>query len=174
MVSVLCNLDDSTLGGGSSPFARLLAFGYEDGPTEGVVQCAGCSMAYWFELLAIDVDGVHDRIAWERGAELRVFALSPLPAGTFKRIVDVLSAVEEPRWPAWMPTFGRTSPLVNSVVERWITPAITSAGLDRIAVVAPDLLSPIVAARPLVGEAVDGDWFALLGTPVAKPAGQWQ
>src|SRR5262245_37097605 len=82
---------------------RVISLAYEDGPTSGAAESADSSTSYRFELLAIDVDGVYDHDAWDRGEELRVYSLTKLAEGSFGRIVAVLSQFEQPTWPVWVP-----------------------------------------------------------------------
>src|SRR5262245_38578653 len=75
-----------------SPFGRILCLGYYDGPTNGIVLCKTQSRAYRFEL-----------IAWDSHCDNRIYALVETRPDIFDSIVEVLSALEQPRWPFWMP-----------------------------------------------------------------------
>ncbi|MCA1789614.1 MAG: hypothetical protein LC667_07095 [Thioalkalivibrio sp.] len=73
--------------------ARLIALGYYDGPTEGLVELADGSGVYRFDM--IDADPERD---------LRAIKLSALPSDTFDEIVNVLESELGPaRWPVWVP-----------------------------------------------------------------------
>jgi hypothetical protein len=59
-VTLCCN---NTYSGRSdtSPFERLIALEYYDGPTRGVIQCRDCEQAYIFTMLEIDDEGKYDK-----------------------------------------------------------------------------------------------------------------
>lgn len=165
MTSQLCGIKVTGEFAANSPFSDVVAFGYDDGPTTGIVRCAGCADAYRFDVLAIDVDGIYDNASWDRGEELRIYSLSPLPAGTFDDIVALLSTVEPPRWPLWIPGIRAPSPDLDRLVETNVNPILAVANRPRLLVAAGGLLQPIVAIRDDPGnyERTEADWFALLG-----------
>src|SRR3954447_1080191 len=80
------------------PFARRVVLGFYDGPTSGLLQCAGCGAEYYFDML--DWDGDH---------RVRVFRLARLPAGSLNRFAAALSHLEKPSWPDWY-VFARGAP----------------------------------------------------------------
>ena len=49
-----------------SPFVRLVAVGYYDGPTHGLVECGGCGRLYAF-----------CKLDWDDGQDVRIFSLAP-------------------------------------------------------------------------------------------------
>lgn len=77
-----------------SPVVRVIALGFYDGPTEGVLQTTD-GAAYRFDLIAEEhnPDGLDDR----------TFALRPLPPGVFDEVAELVGgsagAVVVPRWP---------------------------------------------------------------------------
>ena len=149
----------------TSPFSKIIAFGYDDGPTSGIVRCTGCAEAYRFDVLASDVDGIYDFAAWDRGEELRIFSLSRLSEGAFERAVDVLSTAEAPRWPVWVPGVYPHLPTLDRLVDTDIASILAGADRPCLIVAAAGLLQPMVAIRdhPAGGRLSDSDWFALLG-----------
>jgi hypothetical protein len=148
-----------------SPFSKIVGFGYDDGPTTGVVRCAGCSDAYRFDVLAIDVDGIYDIGSWDQGEELRIYALSPLPDGAFDQIVALLSTAEPPRWPIWVPSVVPNSPAFDRLIEKDYQPILTDPDPRLLVAAAGGLLQPIVAVgnHPYDDGRTASDWFALLG-----------
>ena len=148
-----------------SPFSKIVAFGYSDGPTTGVVRCAACSEGYRFDLLTTDVDGTYNHASWDRGDELRVYTLSPLPDGAFDRIVAMLSTAEAPKWPVWVPGVNPRVPELDRIIETEIIPILSGAGEPRLIATSGGLLQPIVAIRdhPAGDGRTTSDWFALLG-----------
>ncbi len=149
----------------ASPFGKIVAFGYEDGPISGMIRCEKCDESYLFEMLASDIDGVHDAASWDRGEELRVYALAPLPAGTFERVVEILSAAETPSWPIWVPGALTRSARTADLLSNDIATIIRSIGPWLYVVVTSSLLQPSVAVRdaPPVDDLRAMDWFALFG-----------
>ena len=77
-----------------SPFSRVLALGYYDGPTEGLAQCGHAGPTFRFVML--------DNIVGDP-EELRIFEMSPLPAGAMDQAAQLLALHESPRWPVWVP-----------------------------------------------------------------------
>lgn len=77
-----------------SPVVRVIALGFYDGPTEGVLQTAD-GAAYRFDLIGEEhnPDGLDDR----------TFALRPLSSGAFEEVAELVggsaAAVVVPRWP---------------------------------------------------------------------------
>jgi len=149
----------------ASPFAKVIALDFTDGPTAGVVQCASCPLAYRFETLAIDIDGTVDRAAWDRGEEIRVFGLAPLSAGTFERIVDVLSPLGQPTWPIWAPGAGASPSSILTSIDREVALLLNAAGPPTVAVGASGLLAPLLVARPSPRgqKFAPRDWLSFLG-----------
>ena len=162
----LCNQTASSLLGGSPPFDRVIALDYNDGPTAGAVRCASGTGSYRFDLLAIDVDGAYDQEAWDRGEELRVYGLAPLPPGSFERIVGILTGIEPPRWPVWAPGTTTTAAL-DDRIEQEVILLLEAAGPPTLVAAGPGLLAPFRAAREIgsagIGQPLDRDWLAYLG-----------
>ena len=177
MALSICNQTISSLLTDSPPFKKVIALDYHDGPTSGAVQCAGGTAAYRFELLAIDVDGVYDGAAWDRGEELRVYGLAPLSSGSFEHIVRILAELEEPRWPIWAPGMKAAADR-DGRIERKVLPLLDAEGRHTLVVAGASPLGPFRAARELgsaeLDKSRDADWFAILGfgtpPPVTHPA----
>jgi hypothetical protein len=74
-----------------SPIQNVLAFGYYDGPTYGVLLC-GDGSTYRFDLLAWD----------QETQDMRVFSLSPLSRPGWEQLIAICGAHELPRWPVWV------------------------------------------------------------------------
>lgn len=152
------------------PFAKVVALDFADVLTAGVVRCASCPIAYRFETLAIDVDGAIDRAAWDRGEELRVFGLAQLPAGTFERIVDLLSPLGKPTWPIWAPGTGGHSPSIPAAIDRELTLLLNVAGPPTLVVAASGLLARprVTLPAPAGSDWLRRDWGWFLGLVVGK------
>ena len=165
MTSKLCGKALLGRRGARSPFAKLVAFDYDDGAVSGIVCCEGCANAYQFDELARDVDGLHDRAAWDRGEELRAYSLAPLPADAFDRTVKLISSAEAPNWPVWVPGIRQSSPHLASLIENEVAAILASSEPPTLLVATAGLLQPIVAVRdyPATAGQAPVDWFALLG-----------
>jgi len=87
-----CCRDPQSLTKGPSPFARILALGFYDGPTSGVLQCRACAQVYKYDMLD-----------WDEDHNIRIFRLALLPADALDRCVKILAPNGPPRWPVWVP-----------------------------------------------------------------------
>ena len=104
MNSVCCQ----TLAAGSAPavFDRVIALGYYDGPTEGVVSCGACGKNYVFRMCGWDPDD----------DDARVFELRPVVNSSLDSVLEIFAHVGPPRSPVWLRYGGST--LQNSSVEQ--------------------------------------------------------
>lgn len=133
-----------------SPFSRIIALGFYDGPTSGVLQCETCQTAYRFDLLD-----------WNDDHDVRVFRLAALPPQAFAECVQVLAQAGPPRWPVWVPRRGpeETAAAVDGALE----PVLAQARPAELLVAWAGYGETIFAAR-CVEAAVLRDvpeWFAL-------------
>src|SRR5437879_7678412 len=72
---------------------RLIAFGYIDGPTEGIIDLGRDLGSYCFKVTAMDLE-----------RELRAVVLMRLPDERFEVLAEMLSAAfGPPKWPVWVP-----------------------------------------------------------------------
>ncbi len=138
-----CCVDRSS--GSQSPFSRLIALKYYDGPTEGFVECGACQTTFYFKLLD-----------WDDGQDLRIFALREAIGASIEGIAQALGA-GEPRWPNWVPT----GPIQSETIFNATTLE------DRAVVATADLLNGIilgwVAVAPGDIEFASINWFERLG-----------
>lgn len=136
-----------------SPVLKILALGYYDGPTNGLLQCEA-GRAYCFEMLA-----------WDRESQnLRVFGFAPIPADAFDRLAELCARCEKPRWPVWLPSW----------YEEWDEEAdaiLGQAGPVEWVAAAEDLMGTILAAKRVgPGDVrVVNDWGPFLGLAVDAP-----
>jgi len=129
-----------------SPFARLIATGYYDGPTDGLVECATCSTIYSFR-----------KLDWDNQQDTRIFSLSPIPGHSIAEFADSKTGGVAPTWPVWVLADRETEGVASAVDEMR-----RAASPEEFIVATEDLLGTIAAWRPvgLIGEV---DWFAELG-----------
>jgi hypothetical protein len=130
-----------------SPVQKVLAFGYYDGPTEGVLQCAN-GQTYRFDLLA-----------WEpETQDLRIFCLSPLPSPGWEQLTALCAAHESPRWPVWV--VGRHEGLYQPIQE-----ILGQAGPMEWALATEDLRGEILRVKTVRSEELARvtNWGAFLG-----------
>jgi hypothetical protein len=122
---------------------EVIAFGYYDGPTQGMVRLADARV-YWFEMIAEDVD-----------RELRVFALSALEPGLFDVVVTALSAaVGVPTWPLWVPKWEFDNESIKHDMESLVDTVCSRARLAVI-MASDDSLVRCVAFRNAVAQDTD-------------------
>ncbi len=150
-----------------SPFAKIIALGYYDGPTSGLLQCPTCAAAYRFDMLD-----------WDDDHAVRIFRLALLPPDAWERAIAAIAPCENPRWPVWVP-WARSSPSpdVRNQVEREIKEILEQARPPEIIAAWTNYGENFLAARQIPSEELEGvpdwfsrdelgslpDWFALLG-----------
>jgi len=128
-----------------SPFVRLLATGYYDGPTEGLVECGTCGTTYSFH-----------KLDWDDQQDLRIFSLSPVGGRRLEDLAHAPSA-PPPRWPNWVLADEGSADFAANVDE-----LRGSASPEEFIVATEDLLREFAIWRP-VGLGVQRDWFSELG-----------
>src|SRR4051812_25452498 len=79
-----------------SPFTRIIALDWYDGPRGSLLQCGRCDRESRFERLD---ESIHD----DEGQDVRIFGLAPLPAHSLDRFVEALSRYQSPNQPVWVP-----------------------------------------------------------------------
>ena len=109
-----------------SPVTRVLAFGYFDGPTEGVLQVGPDGEVYRFVMIdELPGQGADD-------TDLRSFALSPLAAESLDALVGVLAEALSPslppNWSLWVPVWRFPSPAIQKDVESRVDHLLGPAG----------------------------------------------
>lgn len=152
--SIVCCSKLPALTNAKSPFSKLIAFGYYDGPTSGVLQCDICTKAYKFEMLD-----------WDEDQDVRIFSLSILPNLAFAKIVEVCQHCENPKWPVWVPIWQFPSEESQNKAEIEIEAILNTAMKPQIIVIAKNLTEEIIAARRMEENANKEvpDWFSLVG-----------
>src|SRR5205814_1229173 len=119
------------------PFTKVIALGYYDGPTEGVVQEGEGGPVYRFQMLAWDGDT----------QDLRIFSLAPLPVDALERLAAAFQRHEPAHWPLWCPSWH-----VEMEVE--VDQILAQTGPVEWVVAAHDLLGEILAAKGVTAEEV--------------------
>jgi hypothetical protein len=136
----------------ASPAQRILALGFYDGPTEGLLQCE-TGRVYHFKILAWD----------QESQDVRVFGLAPMPPGAFDRLTELFAQHEEPRWPFWVPS--------GSEVQKGTLDAILKEGDPVDWVIATDENGTIMAAKRALPSDIRAvaDWRLFLGLGSETP-----
>ena len=129
--------------GVQSPFVRLVAIDYYDGPTDGLVECGACGTMYAFH-----------KIDWDYGQNLRIFALAPTH-GSFADLERGVST--NIKWPRWILT-GDEQQSLGEIFQH----PIDAASPVEFVIATQDLLGVIDVWRP-AGLPQEVDWFAELG-----------
>ena len=145
-----------------SPFTRIIALDWYDGPRTGFLSCGHCAREYRFEPL----DEVYNG---PQGRDWRIFSLAPLPDGSMKQLADALSPYETP-WgvhpQVWVPLWDKfPSSAEEFAMDRLTRRLICGAGPPELAIASPDIAEEISAAKLLAAGDLDSvkDWFAFLG-----------
>ncbi len=147
---------------------RVIAVGFYDGPTRGILQCGVCAAEYLFDM--IDCNETDD------GEDTRIFSLAPLPLGSFEEVVAVCPKEKGPFWPVWAPRWVFASKQQQESASRRVEEILGEASQ-------PEMLMgwigywgrKILAAKKLSTEDLSDvqdqqkrfgkgcDWFAFLG-----------
>ena len=149
---VACCQDPASLVGAELPFSKILALGFYDGPTSGVLQCGACSAAYKFDLLD-----------WDEGHEVRIFRLASLPTDSLDQIVKVLAPAGSPRWPVWVPSRWKSpSEDARQEADRGVQRIVELAKPAELLIAWIGYGERVLAARrlPAAELANLGDWFS--------------
>jgi hypothetical protein len=111
-----------TLRNVKSPFTKIIATHYYDGPTQGFVEHVDWIEACVFQLLD-----------WDRETDLRVYEIARMAGTSFDEVVAELFEDKRPTWPIWVlqgPSKGRGEQLVDVGFQRGRAVAtITTTGL---------------------------------------------
>jgi hypothetical protein len=121
-----------------SPFDRILCLGYYDGPTSGLAKCAESQKAYRFEL-----------VAWDSGFENRIYSLAETDLEVFDSVVQMLTRLEEPRWPFWTPRWRFGSSSEESRASSGIDQALAKIPAASLLIATDRLDESILACRDL-------------------------
>src|SRR6266568_2897931 len=104
-----------------SPFTKVLALDWYDGPTGGVVQLGEGGEVFRFELLD------KQQLA-ETDIDLRVFGLYPLLPNALARLTAALTPTHEPNWPVWFPIWEFPTDEARSKVDQEADDILAQAG----------------------------------------------
>jgi hypothetical protein len=93
MNSRVCCQNLEALSNSDSPFTKIIASDFYDGPTGGILQCETCQTVYQFDMLD-----------WDDHHQVRVFRLRVLPESSWEKSLQALEKAEPPpRWQVWVP-----------------------------------------------------------------------
>lgn len=137
----------------------IVVLNYYDGPTSGVIQCDSCLATYKFTM-----------IDWDDYQNVRVHAFAPLPSESFRRIVDLLSKYEPPKWPIWYPLRPYASDQLYDSVEKQIHESLELAEPATLAVALSQWGEKVLAVRNLSESDMNDvkDWFSLEDPKAAR------
>lgn len=128
-----------------SPFSRLVAVGFYDGPTEGLIECGTCGTVFSFR-----------KLDWDDQQDIRVFSLSPVANVDLDDLADA-PAGSTPKWPCWV----LTEEVASSSGAR-VESARATEGPVEFIVATEDLLHSLKVWRR-AGGGLPIDWFTHLG-----------
>jgi hypothetical protein len=150
-----------TAAGATSPFGRMIALGFYDGPTGGVAECAYCHAEYVFEMLD-----------WDDGQDVRVFSFAPLPAGSFEQVVSACPQSNAPPWPVWVPIWKFSTEEERQAASQRVDEVVKCAGPPEAVIAWEGYAETILAARPLTVTDLP-DVKPLLSPGTGNPARDW-
>lgn len=142
-----------------SPFSKIIALGFYDGPTSGIAQCEICSTPYKFVMLD-----------WDDNQEVRIFSLAPITLPAWNQMVNLLSKHESPKWPVWFPRWEFPSEIVRDNVDSETDKILASAGIPELVIASNRYGDQILAAKKLAYEDLEyvKDWFSLQPSDVIR------
>jgi hypothetical protein len=120
-----------------SPFSKIIALGYYDGPTRGVTLCSICSSGYKY-----------DMVAWDERQDVRVYVLAPISKEVFDEIANVLFESDPPKWPVWVPKWEFTSREKEASTNDKIEGLLRSAGKGKYVLSTEDISRTILTVKP--------------------------
>jgi len=115
----------------------MIALGYHDGPTTGLLQCAQCNQVYEFEEVK----------RWGDEWELFLYALAPLPLTALGDVTEVLAPYQTPKWPIWCPPWQFPSEEARACADRQVEQILEQAGSTEWVLASYDLLGEILVAQ---------------------------
>jgi hypothetical protein len=151
-----------------SPFTRIIALDWYDGPRAGLAQCGGCNLEFRFELL-------DEVINTEEGQDVRILSLAPLPPNSLSRLSDALVRYQAPSSPVWVPLWKFPSEAEQAALDRLTEEILGAAGPPGWVVATPNLSEEILAAEAITAEDLIRvtDWFCFLSldrkVPLPRP-----
>jgi len=90
--STVCCQNLEALRNADTPFTKIIALDWYDGPAGGILQCESCQAVYQFDMLDWDY------------RQVRVFRLRTLPGECWMQITAALEQEgKTPLWPVWFP-----------------------------------------------------------------------
>lgn len=143
------------------PVARLIAFGFYDGETDGVLETHS-GHTYRFDFIG----------EWPALGEpdsVRMFLVSPLPDGAFSRLVELISPHCPPRTPYWVPSWWHLRDDQKAELDHKVDAVLASASSPEWAVAGQFLCEQALRVRAAdltAEEAASGDagrWAAVFG-----------
>ncbi len=168
--SKVCCQNPESLRNTDTPFTKIIALDWYDGPTGGILQCEACQAVYHFDMLDWDYH------------QVRVFRLRPLPGSCWTQTLAALDQADpSPRWPVWMPSkwpseeaLENTNTMLREIFAQ-AKPAefiVAWLGYGEKILAAKKVPSKDLQTEPVWFDIQDltdvRDWFALLGITKGK------
>ena len=159
-----------------SPFARLIALDFWDGPKSGVLWSDACSASIRFDFLEGDLL-----------QDVRIYSLAALPPDAFSRLTEICSAsiVAPPRqsWTEWWVVWDFPSDVARKEANEAVERLLEAASAPFAVIASSSLLEGIAAAReisrediPLVAGALrerGTDWPTAVQLEEKRPLPEW-
>jgi hypothetical protein len=138
----------------ASPFTKLIALGWYDGPTNGLLRAG--DRVWKFDRL----DEIHN----PDGLDLRIFALAPLPLSAWDQLVTAVGPYLTPEGPVSVPRWQFTTDAARQAADRATDNALSQAGPVEWIVAAENLMEELVASKQTTPHDVKNvtDWPSYL------------
>jgi hypothetical protein len=159
-----CCRQPAQLREGRSPFHRVIALGWYDGPISGLLECGVCGRAYRFDLICTTI------VKLEGRNDLRIYRLAPLTKGSLDRLEEALAPYQilrHSQQPVWVPLWKFPTEADHEAMDGLTQQILGSAGPPELAVATEDLVEKIMEARELTAEKLANvsDWFRFMRLP---------
>jgi hypothetical protein len=145
---IVCCRQLPSYGGARTPFHRIIGFGLYDGLTSGVAECEACGSVYRFDMIDMSAD-------WGEWGDIRVYALAPLPPGSFDRLLDACPRPPGPDWShsnVWVPKWSFSTEGLEAAANARVNEILDRAQPAELVIAATPWGERVLAARNLTAE----------------------
>ena len=147
-----------------SPFSRIVALDWYDGPRAGFLRCGCCAREFRFEL-------PDELINAEQEQDLRIFSLARLAPAALTRFSESLSRYEAPAVPKWDPRWKFPTDAEQIALDHLTDQIREGAGAPELVIATRNLSEEIVEAKAVTaGDLAQApDRFSFLGLVTQVP-----
>lgn len=133
---------------------NLIATGYFDGETEGLLRCGFCDQTFQFQLLD-----------WDENQDQRIFSLARISLSAYEEAVKELTSIYGPQsQPYWVPNNPALTDAAREAVSAKLATILLDASKPEAVLLTENIereIMALVVVQP--GEPLDGgDWWLRL------------